>query len=496
MRRFSVRLSSKSQPRKRVVHRLPRTGIAALACLLMLAAWPATSRALSFPGMTGIPEAPTSQDSFDNWLRAVGRSVLSRYHGYHANYLVFRDYKMLVYGSGAQVAGNRYDSKTGENSYLGYSYDELAVTNSLFPDDAPGGITQTTPWQWKELSMGQSARISWARLSDREKLFVKAAVLTYRNNSYGGMTFAALGLSEDTTVVLAPPSWHLGFALYTQHYRPGSHTDIRYATLNGQGAGSVTLAGSLTVQNQPAADGAYVIGVAEDHVDVFYQMKGWIASYQGLAASSDIYGGGVGNANGYTAVNSAGPWQKSLQIKVSRGDMGGQPTRQIKLQGRIWAVSQMGDICLTDVERIITIRAEVPAPPFTMQADVVGRIRYFSGQTNSQGKCLPAQPHRFLALEKIRLVIDCSRDVSRIAYDLAGQSGQIQGAAGQKHYEQDLLLPRWPSTLSWNHERLAQPLSLYITAWDRSSPAVQTQCAIQDIELTGNVYDIAYVQVR
>jgi hypothetical protein len=504
MRRFSVQWFSKSWVRIPADHRPLQGGLAALALLVVLAAWPSPVRALAYPGTAGIPAAPTSQASFESWLQAVGRPVSSRYHGYRANYIVFRDYKMLVYGSAANVAGNRIDSRSGENSYLGYSYDELAVTNSLFPDDAPGGVTQSTPWQWKELSMGQSARISWARLSTREKQFIKAAGLTYRNNSYGGMTFAALGLSESTAVVLAPPSWHLGFALYTQHYRPGSSTDLRYATLNGQGAGSVTLSGSLEVQNQAAPDGAYVIGSTADHIDLVYQLSGWVASFQGLAASGDIYGGGVGNADGYASSSNAGPgtgsiaspWQKQLQLTVNRSDMGGQSARQFKLQGQVWAVSRMGDICLTGLERIVTIRVESPEPPFTIMADIVGRIDYFSGQTNSQGKSMPNQPHRFLAMEKIRLVIDCSRDTSRISYDMAGQTGQIACVAGQKHYEADILLPCWPSTLSWSDKRMRQPLCLNVTAWDRSAPAEQASYAISDIELTGNVYDIAYVQVR
>ena len=299
--------------------------------------------------MTGIPVPPSNQSSFESWLSAVGRPVASRYHGYKANYAVYRDYKLLVYGSASQVPGNRYDSKTGQNSYHGFSYDELKVTNSLFPDDAPGGITQTTPWQWKELSMGQSARISWARLSDREKQFVKSATLTYRNNSYGGMTFSALGLNETTTVVLAPPSWHLGFALYTTHYRPGSSSDLRYATFNGIGAGSISLAGSVTVLNTAASDGTYVIGSLEDHLDLTYVLSGHIASFQGLAASQDIKSRGVGDGSGWIQGSGNGPWQMETRLVIRRADLDGQTSKTVKLQGRVWVVSHMGDISLIDV---------------------------------------------------------------------------------------------------------------------------------------------------
>jgi hypothetical protein len=70
--------------------------------------------------------------------------------------------------------------------------------------------------------MGQSARISWARLSDRQKAFIRESALTYRGNSYGGMTFKGLGLTDRNTVVLAQPSWHQGFALLYQPLSTGN----------------------------------------------------------------------------------------------------------------------------------------------------------------------------------------------------------------------------------------------------------------------------------
>jgi hypothetical protein len=507
MRRSSVPLLLKSRPvnpaNSSLAHNRSRLSrirwsirFSVLTTALLLAGLSAAVHAAGFPGTEGIPVPPSSQASFESWLSAVGRPVASRYHGYKANYTVYRDYKMLVYGTSSQVPDNRYDSKTGQNSCLGFSYDELTVTNSQFRDDAPGGVTQTTPWQWKELSMGQSARISWARLSDREKQFIKSATLTYRNNSYGGMTFSALGLSDTTTVVLAPPSWHLGFALYTTHYRPGSTSDLRYATFNGKGAGSLSLAGSITVQNPAAPDGAYVIGSLEDHIDLNYVLQGSIAAFQGLAASQDIKSRGVGNNSGWVLGSGNGPWQKPLTWVIRREDLAGKASQTYKLQGQVWAVSHMGDIHLYPFEKTIVVRAEAVAPPFIVQADLTGFIHYFSGQTDSQGRTMPLQQHRFLGLEKIKLKIDLTRDPSRIAWTFQGKTAQITGIAGQKHYEANLVMPFGASTVNWNHQRLGPPLTLKIEAWDRSTPAVRTELVIQDIDRTGSVYDISYVQIR
>jgi hypothetical protein len=452
--------------------------------------------AAAFPGSESIPAPPSSQATFENWLQATGRPVASRIHAYKANYATFRDYKMLVYGSPSQVPGNRFDQKASQYASLGYSYDEIVVTNSLFRDDSPGGVTKSTPWQWKELDMGTSAKISWARLSVREKDFIKQSTLTYRDNSYGGMTFSSLGLSEKNTVVLTPPSWHLGFALYTTHYRPGSSSDLRYATFNGIGAGSVTLAGSITVLNIASADGSYTIASNEDHIDLSYEISGNISAFSGLAAESDIRIRGAGNETGWMDGSGTGPWVKTLTIQVSREELIGLSSKQIKLQGMTWVVSQMGDIQLLNMEKTVDVKAAAIEPPFTAKADIKGYISYFSGQTDSQGRTMPIMPHRFLIRERVKIIMDFSREPSRIEYVFLGETHAINGIAGKTHYEDSLIIPIRANTLEWNGKRITPPLVLTVTSWDRSQTPAKAQATISDIDLTGSVYDITYIQVR
>ena len=109
---------------------------------------------------------------------------------------------------------------------------------------------------------------------------------------------------------------------------------------------------------------------------------------------------------------------------------------------------------------------------------------------------MPTQHHRFLGMEKIRLSLDLSREPSRIAWTFLGKTTQIAGVEGQKHYDVNLVMPCGSDTLNWSHQRLAAPLTLKIEAWDRSTPSTMTELLFQDIDRTGSVYDISYVQIK
>jgi hypothetical protein len=135
-------------------------------------------------------------------------------------------------------------------------------------------------------------------------------------------------------------------------------------------------------------------------------------------------------------------------------------------------------------------------PAFSITADVTGCVHFFSGQVDLLGRTLPINNHRFLCYERIRLNLTCSRDVSRIEYTFLGGLWTITGSPGKTDYTVTLIIPKRPSTLDWSDCRLGPPLQLGVTAWDRSVPAIRATTAIQDIELTGSVYDITYVQPR
>lgn len=445
--------------------------------------------AASFPGTAGVPAEPGSQASFESWLIATGRPVFSRIHGYRASFASYKVHNLLLYGEPAAISGNTCDPVAGY-AVLGYSYDEIKVPNPLYPS---GGTAQSTPWDWVELDMGQSARLSWSRLSEREKYFIKSAGLTYRGQTYGSMTFSQLQLAEETTVVLAPPSWHLGFALYTSHNQASSRV---YATFNGTGAGRAEVRSKITMQTLPASGGAYIIDRDLDAIDISYTVSGEIVAFRGKTREVDVHNRGAGNDSGWTSGSGIGPWDRKLTLRVSRADLGGQLERQFTLAGNAWLVSRFGDIELNQFSRTIKVQAEPAALPFAVDIALEGSIRYFSGQTNARGQTMPLDPHRFLVYERMKVIMEFTRDPLTIDYAFNGVTGRINGIADKRRYEITLVLPRWPSTLSWKGERQANPLTLTVRANARSAPTTFIQKSVNDIELTGDIFDITHYQVR
>jgi hypothetical protein len=448
-----------------------------------------------FPGSDGVPKPPSNQATFIHWLKSTGWPITSRYRGYPACYETWRDYRLLVYGRPSEVRGNRYDKKSQQYAYLGYSYDELVVTNSFFPDDSRGGVTRSNPWQWKELDMGQSARISWARLSDRQKAFIRGSALTYRGNSYGGMTFKGLGLTDRNTVVLAQPSWHQGFALYTNHYRPGTSHDLRYATFNGSGAGDVAVTADIELLTPPSADGCYVIDAQADEVVIPYRMSGRIQSYTGLASNRDVRFCGAGHADAWVVGRGDGPWSVETFLRVNRNQLDEDKTAAIVLESQAWVVSHQGDISLARTAKTINIRAEDQDPPLTVDVDIVGAIRYFNGRTNCLGRILPANPLRFLGLEKLRIILQFNRTPGTIICSFGDIDRRLTGRAGETKYEISLLAPLRATTMDWDGHRLQPPVALRVRATELNQPAKQVEVVVPGIEITGTIYDIAHLQI-
>lgn len=456
-------------------------------------AWPV--EAASFPGSVSIPQPPKDQATFVSWLAATGRPVYSRYNGYAANYSTYKKYKMLVYGQPTQVPDNRYDSTASQYAYLGFSYDELTVTNSLFRDDGGTGLTSTSPWDWVELELGTPATLSWSRLSARQKTLIKKSLLTYRGYYYGGMTYPLLNFSELKTLVLTIPAWHLDFALYTRHYHP-TNGSLRYATFNGFGGGSVSLGCSLNIENTASATGADVYDLLpdQDYLDIQYEVSGRILRFNGLAIDADIAYRGAGNDIGWTQGSGSGPWRQLLTRRVLRGELAGAETMSLTLSGSAWAVSQMGDIEKVSVNKQVTIQALPEPPPFTVDFDVTGELAYFANRTNLVNRSLPRDLRRFLGLERVIFSMTFSQLPREMTLTFLDRQFVITGLDGILTYQQSVRLPVLPSSLSWQGERLqpAYQASLTATAWD--FPGLTLSGRIDDIEVTGDIHDIYHVQ--
>lgn len=426
----------------------------------------------------------------------TGQPTKSRIHGYPANFATYRDYHVLVYGHPAQVPGNRYDAVSRQHAVLGFSYDEFKVTNTRFPDDAPGGISLTTPFDWIELPQGSKATLSWSRLNEAQKRHLKMSQLTYRNETYGYMDFTSLGLDESNTVVLAPPSWHLGSAIYTQHDRPGvPYKEVRYATFYTSGGGDVTLTCRIELRAEPDKDGFYTFESGQDTLRIPYRAIGTIESYEGLARSEDITVRGVGTADGLTYGTGDGPFLHEGVLTVERTALGNADEMDQPIIATTFVVSALGDVITSEATIMVPIRAEKPVAPLLIDADLEGAIGFFSGSRMLNGSTPLASKRRFLGLETVWLKVRFSKPLTRWQFTFLGKTKVVELAEPAKDSRVAIRMPLDQSSLTWHDERIRPSLLIEIKASDpeRADAIVTTE--ITGIELTGDVFDLLYLQL-
>lgn len=440
---------------------------------------------------SAMPAPVNSQSSFEVWLLATGRPVRSRYKGYKANYAVYRDYKLLSYGTPQSVPGNRYDSATRQYAVHGYSYDEFEVTNTYFPNDFS---TLSDPRKWNYLSLGQDAEVSWMRLTAREKEYIKIARIYYMGQEFGGMSFSSLRLGEGKCVVIAVPSWYLGFALYTNHYN--SKGQFRYATLHGYGIGGVGISASIKPENQSGA--AFHIPAGKEFTDITLRISSAASGYSGLAKASDMSGGGITFRNVQSEASGPGPWSTTRTVRYYRTspDKSAPSTRQITEKATVWVVSGMGDLITKAVSTTFTmIEDVVPVVNGTLQ--ISGAISLFRNSMSLTGVLLPKNPKRFLCYEKLAVRLDFKDSAlpDYVVFDPPGgkassvgvvRTGPDSGYAEHRYY-----LSIVPSTITWDNIRVAPPYQCTAHAYftDRCIDYV-----IGGIDVTGSVYDILYLQ--
>ena len=469
--------------------------------------------ASGFPGSAGVPKPPVDQASFEAYLSAIGRPVVSRYHGYRASFSTWQRDQLLVYGTPATVPNNRYDSRYREYAYLGYSFDETMVSNSLFPDDSASGETYSSPWVWQELPLGLAAELSWARLTPRQKQLVSQAALKYRQRTYGGMTFQGLGLSGLTSQVLTLPAWHLGFALYTQHYLPGT-SSVRYATLTGEGGGDVSVQCEIDVLTGLDANDTLVFQPGEDTVELEYQLRGWISGTSGLAHLSDVAYCGVGNGQGAVQGSGSGPWTIQLSRTIHRGELDEALSKPLTLHGQAWAVSWMGDIRMVEVQRTIQLSAQ-PSQDLTVDFSVEGSLDYFANRTGSHDYLAIRDRNRYLGLEVLTFDARFSRPPEEASLSFLGESYELDADGVRQSFQVTVPLPVDQSTLDWQHRRLhpAHWAQLKATAKREAKPDSQPEdggpgdvetdngeeedlvleASIHGIEITGDIHDLSRV---
>lgn len=439
-----------------------------------------------------MPSPVTDQKSFISWLSRTGKPAYSRYNGYAANFAVYSKYHLLSYGTPSMVPGNRYDKSHDEYAVHGFSYDEFQVTNTFFRDDTTG---VSDPRKWQNISLGQDAGISWMRLTSREKDYIHKSKLFYQGKSFNDMSFSSLKLTESQCIVIAIPSWYLGFALYTKHYN--SKHEIRYGTLHGNGIGGVGITGEIT-SSDGIQDGSHTISSNQEYIDITFMIRSAVANYTGLAKSGDIDKGGIiFNSREYEAKGS-GPWNTKQTIRYMRSssDTTKDYSRKITIKSMIWVVSSMGDLVNKEIVYTFTI-IEKAKIEIKGSMSIKGAISLFDGKKTMMGYILPYNPKRFMCLESITLRIDfdCSPLPQTVVfYPLGGSVAtvyvtKVNNSIGYAQYIYNLGI--LPSSLKWNNQRIRETYQCTASAFYNN---VRTDFVIEGIDITGDIYDMVYLQ--
>lgn len=149
---------------------------------------------------------------------------------------------------------------------------------------------------------------------------------------------------------------------------------------------------------------------------------------------------------------------------------------------------------------------------------IEGYWNHWRGQLNLFGVRMTNAPHRFLGYEKVKIRAEVTGNPERVevrfspeleamryinskgqAYDFKDEFGYevafplLMQKVGEGHYEVETILPLTPQTLNFQNERLRAPYFMTVTA---VKGEVRRSHTISDIDMTGNIFDMLYVQPR
>lgn len=155
---------------------------------------------------------------------------------------------------------------------------------------------------------------------------------------------------------------------------------------------------------------------------------------------------------------------------------------------------------------------------------IEGYWNHWRGQVDMFGKQLADEPHRFLSLEKVKVTVHTTGYADKVAVRFSPELEAMQYTDPNGYvydYKDDFFghyvyfpddstftldttvkdnsiqweysLPLAPSTKSWGDERLRSPYTMTVTAYKGGRSATW---AVEDIDITGNVYNLTYIQPR
>jgi len=149
-----------------------------------------------------------------------------------------------------------------------------------------------------------------------------------------------------------------------------------------------------------------------------------------------------------------------------------------------------------------------------------GYWNHWRGQTDIFGKKMTVEPHRFLSLECVRIDIRTKGDPEKVVIRFSPEleSMYYTDPNGHTHdYSKDFFgyyvrfpqdstltvtdnhayweyyLPLAPSTKNWDDRRLRPQYRMTVTAYKGD---ITAEYVIDDIDITGNIYDLTYIQPK
>jgi len=219
---------------------------------------------------------------------------------------------------------------------------------------------------------------------------------------------------------------------------------------------------------------------------------------------------GTSHARTYSLTGSVNPsdqtkeWQSVLSVPSGIPD--GEYTARFK------AIAKNGKIQMKEVQFELTNIS-------ITDVKISGYWNHWRGQTDIFGKRMSVEPHRFLSLECIKIdittkgdpdkvVIRFSPELESMVYtdpnghtynyrDFLGYSVKFPNDStiqvSDNHAQWEYYLPLAPSSKDWDNNRLRPQYRMTVTAYKGDSTA---EYVIDDIEITGNIYDLTYIQPK
>lgn len=471
-----------------------------------------------------------NSSQFYNWLLDSGTPVFSISGTYQANYNVYKDYGLIVYGGPSYVPRNEY--KEGEYRYLGYTFLESKYTNQEFPNDA---VYSNIPENWDFVEISGAVE-SWESL---EQSIQKPYMLYTKLSGHGATTLKASDIGIIKTRVQSPATWMNIGSIYT--YKSNDY----YATFTVPSMGLGILSANMSSDEENVE---VPIGTNSEQTNlrVNASINKAVAEVSWMKVVFHFpYGDKTRFFHNTNTISISQTYTMNIPANLPAVD---------NITATVTAESIFGDKLKNEVSCSINIiggsgNSSGPSSPPSSETPSPTNTSVPTATPNPTATPEPSEspepniyspldsvelwgdwnywddePHRFLALEKIhvrvwfrgyvkRIVVRLSEPLEQMQYtnsdgytydycndffgyyvDFPRDSTIYISSSSKKlrYVEKSYILPLCDETISWSDDRLADSYSITIEIYGSGSD-IQVYC-IDDVDITGNTYELLHPQ--